>query len=65
MVAQHDHPMPSMTAVWLLPVLPAFVAGNTAGVVARDLPDEGLAISITLVGELAMSFTLAGEGRCQ
>jgi len=63
--------MPSMTAVWLLPVVPACVAGNTAGVVAREVQDEALGMSIALIGECAgqhlfLVVRLAGiTSRCQ
>lgn len=50
----HDYgpQLSSMTAVWLLPVVPACVAANTAGVVAQKVPEGDIGMSIVSIGEL-------------
>eukprot|EP00877_Chromochloris_zofingiensis_P009043 jgi/Chrzof1/4392/Cz14g11130.t1_SLAC1 len=40
----HKLAMEQMTAVWLLPVVPACVAANTAGIIASQLPGVDLEI---------------------
>jgi tellurite resistance protein TehA-like permease len=41
--------MPTMTATWLMPALPALVGANSAAVVARVSPAQGQALIV--VGE--------------
>jgi hypothetical protein len=49
----HDYgpQLTSMTAVWLLPVVPACVAANTAGIVAQNVQDATVGMIITSIGE--------------
>lgn len=49
----HDYgpQLSSMTAVWLLPVVPACVAANTAGVVAQKVPEGDVGMSIVSIGK--------------
>ena len=50
MFTAHDHGMHSMTAVWLMPVVPATLAANTAAL-AAGMPDAHHGVSLVLVGE--------------
>lgn len=54
MFTVHDHAPGSMTALWLLPVVPACVAANTAGIVARVVPDPVTGITIASIGATLM-----------
>lgn len=51
-IHEYGPQLSSMTAVWLLPVVPACVAANTAGVVAQKVPNESVAIPIMFIGGL-------------
>ena len=42
----HKHTLENMTAVWLLPVVPAIVAAATGGILASSLDTEKAAITI-------------------
>jgi hypothetical protein len=47
---ESEHAMHTMTAVWLLPVVPACVAANSAGVVSAALPDVPVAVAVGVLG---------------
>jgi hypothetical protein len=49
---QAAHAPNFMTAVWLLPVVPACVAANTAGIVAAALPASPHGMGVLLLGGL-------------
>jgi tellurite resistance protein TehA-like permease len=54
--------MPTMTATWLMPALPALVSGNSAAVVARVSPHQSQALLV--VGErTAVTAGVGGWGR--
>lgn len=50
--------MTSMTAVWLLPVVPAIVAANSAGLLAQHL-DVRHGGSLVFLGECTSSYMCA------
>lgn len=55
------HDLRSMTALWLLPISPACVSANTAGIVAAAVPSERLGVSVAYLGmtSLGMGALLA------
>jgi tellurite resistance protein TehA-like permease len=53
MVIKHEHGINTMTALWLLPVVPACVAANTAGVVSIHMTSAPHAIVVLYLGEVA------------
>eukprot|EP00878_Enallax_costatus_P030744 GHUV01033526.1.p2 GENE.GHUV01033526.1~~GHUV01033526.1.p2 ORF type:complete len:280 (+),score=28.77 GHUV01033526.1:208-1047(+) len=61
MFTVHRHGLHSMSAVWLLPVVPACVAANTAGVVAEKLSNPGHAVAVIYTGTclLGIGFLLS------
>jgi hypothetical protein len=50
MFTRHEHGLHTMTALWLLPVVPACVAANTAGVLASKMGDAGHALVVLYLG---------------
>ncbi|KAF8066190.1 methyltransferase [Scenedesmus sp. PABB004] len=59
----HTHESHTMSAAWLLPVVPAVVAANSAGVIASALPPEAAEAAVGLlyvgVALLGIGFLLA------
>jgi tellurite resistance protein TehA-like permease len=51
MFAVHDHGMQSMTAVWLVPVVPATMAAHTAGLMAQNVPEVKFGGVLIFMGE--------------
>eukprot|EP00775_Hariotina_reticulata_P004122 gene4122-4368_t len=50
MAIKHEHGINTMTALWLLPVVPACVAANTAGVVSIHMASASNAIVVLYIG---------------
>jgi tellurite resistance protein TehA-like permease len=50
MFTRHKHGLHTMSALWLLPVVPACVAANTAGVLASRMDDAGQALTVFYIG---------------
>lgn len=50
MFTRHEHGLHTMSALWLLPVVPACVAANTAGVLASKMADSGHALVVFYLG---------------
>jgi hypothetical protein len=51
MFTRHKHGLHTMSALWLLPVVPACVAANTAGVLASKMDDAGQALTVFYIGD--------------
>jgi tellurite resistance protein TehA-like permease len=52
MFIMHDHGFHSMSAIWLLPVVPACVAASSAGAVALNMANPNDALVIIYLGAL-------------
>jgi tellurite resistance protein TehA-like permease len=50
MFTRHKHGLQTMSALWLLPVVPACVAANTAGVLASQMDDAAQALTVFYIG---------------
>jgi tellurite resistance protein TehA-like permease len=50
MFTRHKNGLHTMSALWLLPVVPACVAANTAGVVASRMASAEDALVVVFVG---------------
>ncbi|WIA34056.1 hypothetical protein OEZ86_012434 [Tetradesmus obliquus] len=63
MFTRHEHGLHTMSALWLLPVVPACVAANTAGVLASKMADSGHALVVFYLGVclLGVGFMLSHQ----
>jgi tellurite resistance protein TehA-like permease len=52
MFTRHKHGLHTMSALWLLPVVPACVAANTAGVLASKMDDAAQALFVFYLGKV-------------
>jgi tellurite resistance protein TehA-like permease len=50
MFTRHEHGLHTMSALWLLPVVPACAAANTAGVVASKMANAEHALVVFYFG---------------
>ncbi len=57
MVTRQKHNLDAMTAAWLLPIVPALVAANTAGLVATAV-DADRARQLVYMGVILLGFAL-------